>query len=296
MKYHNNNVVVVVVVVAPAPGSLAPHAAANTSSSSYTFVQIKREPCQVSEVTTSNNNCHQSLTTTTHHHGLGTIASGSSASSASSSSSLSSASTAATSKTMSSSTLTTLVKIEASSPKVQELDKNHVTNALQTQSAANIVNSSTLGYHLLTYEGKVEICADISEEAYRVLLMIVEVFSILSVKLSIVSRNYKPISNNKSNNNNDKNESIGFRLQLLCKVEQKNSKELKKKKSKKAKKKKRNKQCKQQQQLDFINTRMCIIMKTEGGTVGERIEIMIGVERDLNIRPVRRSCLPRLGN
>ncbi|KAL9896076.1 BAH domain and coiled-coil containing protein winged eye isoform 2-T2 [Glossina fuscipes fuscipes] len=129
-------------VAAPTPGSLAPHAAANTSSSSYTFVQIKREPCQVSEVTTSNNNCHQSLTTTTHHHGLGTIASGSSASSASSSSSLSSASAAATSKTMSSSTLTTLVKIEASSPKVQELDKSHVTNALQTQSAANIVNSS----------------------------------------------------------------------------------------------------------------------------------------------------------
>ncbi|KAI9579849.1 hypothetical protein GQX74_000637 [Glossina fuscipes] len=135
-------------VAAPTPGSLAPHAAANTSSSSYTFVQIKREPCQVSEVTTSNNNCHQSLTTTTHHHGLGTIASGSSASSASSSSSLSSASAAATSKTMSSSTLTTLVKIEASSPKVQELDKSHVTNALQTQSAANIVNSSN-NYQLI---------------------------------------------------------------------------------------------------------------------------------------------------
>lgn len=60
----------------------------NTSSSSYTFVQIKREPCQVSEVTTSNN-CHQQTS----------------------------------SKTMSS-TLTTLVKIESSSPKVSELEKS----------------------------------------------------------------------------------------------------------------------------------------------------------------------------
>uniref|UniRef100_A0A6P4EMI2 Protein winged eye isoform X1 n=1 Tax=Drosophila rhopaloa TaxID=1041015 RepID=A0A6P4EMI2_DRORH len=85
-----------------------------TNSSSYTFVQIKREPCQVSEI--SSNNCHQQQQQQQQHHqqqqqqvqhqGM------------------SSASMTASSKTMSSSTLTTLVKIEAPSPKVSELEKS----------------------------------------------------------------------------------------------------------------------------------------------------------------------------
>ncbi|XP_016960831.1 protein winged eye isoform X2 [Drosophila biarmipes] len=78
------------------------------TNSSYTFVQIKREPCQVSEI--SSNNCHQQQQQhqqqQVHHQGL------------------SSASMTASSKTMSSSTLTTLVKIEAPSPKVTELEKS----------------------------------------------------------------------------------------------------------------------------------------------------------------------------
>ncbi|XP_017003705.2 protein winged eye isoform X2 [Drosophila takahashii] len=73
------------------------------TNSSYTFVQIKREPCQVSEI--SSNNCHQQQQQVQHQG-------------------LSSASLTASSKTMSSSTLTTLVKIEAPSPKVSELEKS----------------------------------------------------------------------------------------------------------------------------------------------------------------------------
>ncbi|XP_068157721.1 protein winged eye [Drosophila tropicalis] len=83
----------------------------SSTSSSYTFVQIKREPCQVSEITS--NNCHQQQTASTSltATGLGTVSSSSSSSSASS-------------KTMSSSTLTTLVKIEAPSPKMPDLEKS----------------------------------------------------------------------------------------------------------------------------------------------------------------------------
>ncbi|XP_070143531.1 protein winged eye isoform X1 [Drosophila kikkawai] len=87
------------------------------TNSSYTFVQIKREPCQVSEI--SSNNCHQQQQAhhqhqQQHHHqlqGLGSVSS-------------SSVTASATSKTMSSSTLTTLVKIEAPSPKVPDLEKS----------------------------------------------------------------------------------------------------------------------------------------------------------------------------
>ncbi|XP_023164580.2 protein winged eye isoform X2 [Drosophila hydei] len=98
-----------------------------TNSSSYTFVQIKREPCQVSEI--SSNNCHQQqqhqqqqhhqqqhhqqqhhLQTASTSLGLGSVTS--------------SSVTASASKTMSASTLTTLVKIEASSPKVSDLEKS----------------------------------------------------------------------------------------------------------------------------------------------------------------------------
>ncbi|EDW43238.1 GM23624 [Drosophila sechellia] len=80
------------------------------TNSSYTFVQIKREPCQVSEI--SSNNCHQQQQQHhQHHHQVQHQG-------------LSSASMTASSKTMSSSTLTTLVKIEAPSPKVSELDKS----------------------------------------------------------------------------------------------------------------------------------------------------------------------------
>ncbi|TMW47682.1 hypothetical protein DOY81_007230 [Sarcophaga bullata] len=122
--------------VTSTPVSLSSHSASNTSSSSYTFVQIKREPCQVSEVTTSNTN--------NHHHTIGSIAAASSSLS-SLSSSAAAGSLAAAAKTMSSSTLTTLVKIEASSPKVHEMDKSHVN----TQpgggggcGGGNLVNSS----------------------------------------------------------------------------------------------------------------------------------------------------------
>ncbi|KMZ05181.1 uncharacterized protein Dsimw501_GD18436, isoform E [Drosophila simulans] len=80
------------------------------TNSSYTFVQIKREPCQVSEI--SSNNCHQQQQQHhQHHHQVQHQG-------------LSSASMTASSKTMSSSTLTTLVKIEAPSPKVSELEKS----------------------------------------------------------------------------------------------------------------------------------------------------------------------------
>ncbi|XP_020799641.1 protein winged eye isoform X7 [Drosophila serrata] len=89
------------------------------TNSSYTFVQIKREPCQVSEI--SSNNCHQQQQQAHHQHqqqhhhhqlqGLGSVSS-------------SSVTASATSKTMSSSTLTTLVKIEAPSPKVSDLEKS----------------------------------------------------------------------------------------------------------------------------------------------------------------------------
>jgi len=81
------------------------------TNSSYTFVQIKREPCQVSEI--SSNNCHQQQQQHHQHHQHQVQHQG-----------LSSASMTASSKTMSSSTLTTLVKIEAPSPKVSELEKS----------------------------------------------------------------------------------------------------------------------------------------------------------------------------
>lgn len=81
------------------------------TNSSYTFVQIKREPCQVSEI--SSNNCHQQQQHHHQHHQHQVQHQG-----------LSSASMTASSKTMSSSTLTTLVKIEAPSPKVSELEKS----------------------------------------------------------------------------------------------------------------------------------------------------------------------------
>ncbi|XP_013109729.2 protein winged eye isoform X1 [Stomoxys calcitrans] len=115
-------------------------ASSSTSSSSYTFVQIKREPCQVSEVTTSNTNHHQhhhhhqqQQQQQQHHHhhqqhhtiGSLTTANGG----------------ATAAKTMSSSTLTTLVKIEASSPKVHDMDnKGH--NGMAAAGSANMVNSS----------------------------------------------------------------------------------------------------------------------------------------------------------
>ncbi|KAH8292320.1 hypothetical protein KR054_008439 [Drosophila jambulina] len=91
------------------------------TNSSYTFVQIKREPCQVSEI--SSNNCHQQQQQQAHHqhqqqqqhHQLQGLAGSVSSSSVTAS---------ATSKTMSSSTLTTLVKIEAPSPKVSDLEKS----------------------------------------------------------------------------------------------------------------------------------------------------------------------------
>ncbi|KAI8124681.1 Protein winged eye [Lucilia cuprina] len=121
------------------PVSLSSHSASNTSTSSYTFVQIKREPCQVSEVTTSNTN--------NHHHTIGSIAAAAASSASSSLSSLA-ASTAtgslAAAKTMSSSTLTTLVKIEASSPKVHDMDKTHLNAQAGSGCGvgANMVNST----------------------------------------------------------------------------------------------------------------------------------------------------------
>ncbi|XP_061386304.1 protein winged eye [Musca vetustissima] len=104
-------------------------ASSSTSSSSYTFVQIKREPCQVSEVTTSNNHQQHHQQQQHHHHQHHPHAIGSLTSAA---------------KTMSSSTLTTLVKIEASSPKVHEMDKGHMSTAGNSSAGAgaNMVNSS----------------------------------------------------------------------------------------------------------------------------------------------------------
>ncbi|XP_075146260.1 BAH domain and coiled-coil containing protein winged eye isoform X2 [Haematobia irritans] len=100
-------------------------ASASTSSSSYTFVQIKREPCQVSEVTTSNTNHHHHQHHQ-QHHTIGALTSATGG--------------AAAAKTMSSSTLTTLVKIEASSPKVHDIDKGH--GGMAAAGSANMVNSS----------------------------------------------------------------------------------------------------------------------------------------------------------
>lgn len=67
---------------------------ATTSSSSYTFLQIKREPCQVSEITTSN-----------HHHKPQEQSN----------------EKQITTESAASSTLTTVVKIESSSPKYQNV-------------------------------------------------------------------------------------------------------------------------------------------------------------------------------
>ncbi|KAM8707393.1 hypothetical protein ACLKA7_011475 [Drosophila subpalustris] len=101
------------------------------TNSSYTFVQIKREPCQVSEI--SSNNCHQQQQQQQqqhhhqqqqqqqHHHHLQTASTSLGLGSVTSSS----VTASATSKTMSASTLTTLVKIEASSPKVSDLEKSN---------------------------------------------------------------------------------------------------------------------------------------------------------------------------
>lgn len=129
------------------------HQQTNSTSTSYTFVQIKREPCQVSEVTSAN--CHQTQQQQHHQHhqqhhvstsstggsGIG-IGVGMGVGVASSTSSCS-ASISAASKTMSSSsTLTTLVKIEASSPKVNEMDKTPAVNTLA--AAPTMSNTSKL--------------------------------------------------------------------------------------------------------------------------------------------------------
>ncbi|XP_004537057.1 protein winged eye isoform X3 [Ceratitis capitata] len=126
------------------------HQQTNSTSTSYTFVQIKREPCQVSEVTSAN--CHQTQQQQHHqqHHvstsstggsGIG-IGVGMGVGVASSTSSCS-ASISAASKTMSSSsTLTTLVKIEASSPKVNEMDKTAAVNTLATASTVSGTNNA----------------------------------------------------------------------------------------------------------------------------------------------------------
>ncbi|XP_028894812.1 protein winged eye isoform X2 [Zeugodacus cucurbitae] len=126
------------------------HQQTNSTSTSYTFVQIKREPCQVSEVTSAN--CHQTQQQQHHqqHHvstsstggsGIG-IGVGMGVGVASSTSSCS-ASISAASKTMSSSsTLTTLVKIEASSPKVNEIDKTPAVNTLATGPTMSNTNNA----------------------------------------------------------------------------------------------------------------------------------------------------------
>ncbi|XP_053969602.1 protein winged eye isoform X1 [Anastrepha ludens] len=114
------------------------HHQQTNSTSTYTFLQIKREPCQVSEVTSAN--CHQTQQQQHHqqHHVSTSSASGGGIGvgmgvGVASSTSSCSASISAASKTMSSSsTLTTLVKIEASSPKVNEMDKTATVNALTT--------------------------------------------------------------------------------------------------------------------------------------------------------------------
>uniref|UniRef100_A0A0K8U6M2 Protein winged eye n=1 Tax=Bactrocera latifrons TaxID=174628 RepID=A0A0K8U6M2_BACLA len=126
------------------------HQQTNSTSTSYTFVQIKREPCQVSEVTSAN--CHQTQQQQHHqqHHvstsstggsGIG-IGVGLGVGVASSTSSCS-ASISAASKTMSSSsTLTTLVKIEASSPKVNEMDKTPTVNTLAAAPTMTNTNNT----------------------------------------------------------------------------------------------------------------------------------------------------------
>ncbi|XP_050317704.1 protein winged eye isoform X3 [Bactrocera neohumeralis] len=126
------------------------HQQTNSTSTSYTFVQIKREPCQVSEVTSAN--CHQTQQQQHHqqHHvstsstggsGIG-IGVGMGVGVASSTSSCS-ASISAASKTMSSSsTLTTLVKIEASSPKVNEMDKTPTVNTLAAAPTMSNTNNT----------------------------------------------------------------------------------------------------------------------------------------------------------
>ncbi|KRG01106.1 protein winged eye isoform X4 [Drosophila mojavensis] len=130
-----------------------------TNSSSYTFVQIKREPCQVSEI--SSNNCHQPQQQQQQHqhqqqqqqqHHLQTASTSLGLGSVTSSSV-----TASATKTMSASTLTTLVKIEASSPKVSDLEKStsSTNNSVpvgiavarkrpQETSSATLNNGSTL--------------------------------------------------------------------------------------------------------------------------------------------------------
>ncbi|XP_070138308.1 protein winged eye isoform X1 [Drosophila bipectinata] len=90
-------------------GYSAGHHHQQQTNSSYTFVQIKREPCQVSEI--SSNNCHQQQSPHQAAHPSQPHLQGS-------------VTASATSKTMSSSTLTTLVKIEAPSPKVADLEKS----------------------------------------------------------------------------------------------------------------------------------------------------------------------------
>lgn len=90
-------------------GYSAGHHHQQQTNSSYTFVQIKREPCQVSEI--SSNNCHQQQSPHQAAHPSQPHLQGS-------------VTASATSKTMSSSTLTTLVKIEAPSPKVTDLEKS----------------------------------------------------------------------------------------------------------------------------------------------------------------------------
>ncbi|KAH8414549.1 hypothetical protein KR215_008568 [Drosophila sulfurigaster] len=108
----------------PLPLPLQQHHHHQQTNSSYTFVQIKREPCQVSEI--SSNNCHQPQQHQQqqhqqhHHHQLQTASTSLGLGSVTSSS----VTASATSKTMSASTLTTLVKIEASSPKVADLEKS----------------------------------------------------------------------------------------------------------------------------------------------------------------------------
>lgn len=88
------------------------HQHSATTSSSYTFLQIKREPCQVSEITTSN---HQQEQT-----GGKTIATGAA-----------------------SSTLTTVVKIESSSPKTQNQVCNIGGTGVSTATVAALEKSMT---------------------------------------------------------------------------------------------------------------------------------------------------------
>ncbi|XP_037956186.1 protein winged eye isoform X2 [Teleopsis dalmanni] len=109
------------------------HHQRTNSTSSYTFVHIKREPCQVSEVTTSNN-CHQQQQTSTSSVRTATNIGSSATSSI----------TASSSKTMSS-TLTTLVKIEASSPKVIDVGKGPVATLTTTPCGLGSSNPVPIG-------------------------------------------------------------------------------------------------------------------------------------------------------